>query len=154
MKRNRTESAREYLKEHALTLGRDYIADVFEIKSFLGNLIFNVTITLADMDVQSSALEESKYTYFKNVDGASSLNEAMQVLDQFMLEVQECTAGDGGKRSDPNMKMLLEYMHEHFDQPLGLAEVAKHFHFNPSYLSSYFSSHKRRIQRISEQNSH
>lgn len=143
VKRNRTESAREYLKEHALTLGRDYIADVFEIKSFLGNLIFNVTITLADMDVQSSALEESKYTYFKNVDGASSLNEAMQVLDQFMLEVQECTAGDGGKRSDPNMKMLLEYMHEHFDQPLGLAEVAKHFHFNPSYLSSYFSSHKK-----------
>ncbi|MFS0869779.1 response regulator transcription factor [Paenibacillus xylanilyticus] len=143
VKRNRTEAARDYLREHALTLGRDYIADVFEIKSFLGNLIFNVTITLADMDVQSSALEESKYTYFKNVDGASSLGEVMNVLDQFMLEVQECTAGDGGKRSDPNMKMLLEYMHEHYDQPLGLAEVAKHFHFNPSYLSSYFSSHKK-----------
>lgn len=143
VKRNRTEAAREYLQEHALTLGRDYIADVFEIKSFLGNLIFNVTITLADMDVQSSALEESKYAYFKHVDGASSLTEAMSVLDQFMAEVQECTSGDGARRSDPNMKMLLEYMHEHFDQPLGLAEVAKHFHFNPSYLSSYFSSHKK-----------
>ncbi|PWW39705.1 MULTISPECIES: response regulator transcription factor [Paenibacillus] len=143
VKRNRTEAAREYLQEHALTLGRDYIADVFEIKSFLGNLIFNVTITLADMDVQSAALEESKYAYFKHVDGASSLTEAMSVLDQFMAEVQECTSGEGGRRSDPNMKMLLEYMHEHFDQPLGLAEVAKHFHFNPSYLSSYFSSHKK-----------
>ncbi|KOY13405.1 response regulator transcription factor [Paenibacillus xylanivorans] len=143
VKRNRTEAAREYMQEHALTLGRDYIADVFEIKSFLGNLIFNVTITLADMDVQSSALEESKYAYFKHVDGASSLAEAMKVLDQFMAEVQECTTGEGGRRSDPNMKMLLEYMHEHFDQPLGLAEVAKHFHFNPSYLSSYFSSHKK-----------
>ncbi|MGC5771394.1 response regulator transcription factor [Paenibacillus pabuli] len=143
VKRNRTEAAREYLQEHALTLGRDYIADVFEIKSFLSNLIFNVTITLADMDVQSTALEESKYAYFKHVDGASSLTEAMNVLDQFMAEVQECTTGEGGRRSDPNMKMLLEYMHEHFDQPLGLAEVAKHFHFNPSYLSSYFSSHKK-----------
>lgn len=143
VKRNRTEAAREYLQEHALTLGRDYIADVFEIKSFLGNLIFNVTITLADMDVQSAALEESKYAYFKHVDGSSSLTEAMNVLDQFMAEVQECTSGEGGRRSDPNMKMLLEYMHEHFDQPLGLAEVAKHFHFNPSYLSSYFSSHKK-----------
>lgn len=143
VKRNRVEAAREYLQDHAKTLGRDYIADVFEIKSFLGNLIFNVTITLADMDVQSAGLEESKYTYFKNVDVASSLDEVMTVLDQFMTEVQECTVGAGGKRSDPNMKMLLDYMHEHFDQPLGLAEVAKHFHFNPSYLSSYFSSHKK-----------
>ncbi|PZT55956.1 response regulator transcription factor [Paenibacillus silvae] len=143
VKRNRVESAKEYLRDHAASLGRDYIADVFEIKSFLGNLIFNVTITLADMDVQSSGLEESKYTYFKNVDGASSLNEVMQVLDQFMNEVEECVSGSGGKRSDPNMKMLLDYMHEHYDQPLGLSEVAKHFHFNPSYLSSYFSSHKK-----------
>ncbi|WP_342555413.1 response regulator transcription factor [Paenibacillus sp. FSL R7-0652] len=143
VKRNRVEAAREYLHDHAASLGKDYVADVFEIKSFLGNLIFNVTITLADMDVQSSGLEESKYTYFKNVDSASSLNEVMQVLDQFMNEVQECVTGAGGRRSDPNMKMLLDYMHEHYDQPLGLSEVAKHFHFNPSYLSSYFSSHKK-----------
>lgn len=143
VKRNRVEAAREYLRDHAATLGRDYIADVFEIKSFLGNLIFNVTITLADMDVQSAGLDESKYAYFKNVDSASSLGEVMEVLDQFMTEVQECVSGTAGKRSDPNMKMLLEYMHEHYDQPLGLSEVAKHFHFNPSYLSSYFSSHKK-----------
>lgn len=143
VKRNRTEAAREYLQDHAVTLGRDYIADVFEIKSFLSNLIFNVTITLADMDVQSDVLEERKYAYFKHVDGATTLREAMEVLDQFMVEVQSCTTGDGGRRSDPNMKMLLEYMHEHYNQPLGLAEVAKHFHFNPSYLSSYFSSHKK-----------
>ncbi|KQY83058.1 hypothetical protein ASD24_12275 [Paenibacillus sp. Root52] len=143
IKRNRTEAAREYLQDHAKTLGRDYIADVFGIKSFLGNLIFNVTITLSDMDVQSSTLEESKYTYFKNVDGSTTLREAIDVLDSFMREVQACTSGEGSRRSDPNMKMLLEYMHEHFDRPLGLADVAKHFHFNPSYLSSYFSSHKK-----------
>ncbi|MDP9698557.1 two-component system response regulator YesN [Paenibacillus intestini] len=143
VKRNRVETAREYLHEHAATLGRDYIADVFEIKSFLGNLIFNVTITLADMDVQSAGLEEGKYTYFKNVDGASTLTEVMLVLDQFMTEVQECVSGSGSRRSDPNMTMLLDYMHANYDQPLGLSEVAKHFHFNPSYLSSYFSSHKK-----------
>lgn len=143
VRRNRTEAAREYLKQYAQALGRDYIADVFEIKSFLGNLIFNVTIALADMDVQSSSLDESKYAYFKNVDGASSLNEALDVLEKFMLEVEECLQGGGRKRSDPNMSMLLEYMHQHYDQPLGLADVAKHFHFNPSYLSSYFSSHQK-----------
>ena len=35
----------------------------------------------------------------------------------------------------------MEYMRENYAEPLTLKEVAKHFHFNPSYLSSYFSTH-------------
>ncbi|MGO4372676.1 helix-turn-helix transcriptional regulator, partial [Paenibacillus sp. MCAF20] len=40
-----------------------------------------------------------------------------------------------------NMKRLLDYIDEHYAEPLNLTEMAKHFHFNPSYLSSYFSTH-------------
>ncbi|MNZ83630.1 Arabinose operon regulatory protein [compost metagenome] len=41
------------------------------------------------------------------------------------------------------MMMLLDYVKEHYAEPLSLTEVAKHFHFNPSYLSSYFSTHNK-----------
>lgn len=51
VKWNCIELVREYLKEYVFILGCDYIVDVFEIKFFLGNLIFNVMIIFVDMDV-------------------------------------------------------------------------------------------------------
>ena len=39
--------------------------------------------------------------------------------------------------------MLLEYIEQRYAEPLSLTEIAKHFHFNPSYLSSYFASHNK-----------
>ena len=39
------------------------------------------------------------------------------------------------------MAMLLDYIREHFAEPLSLTELAKHFHFNPSYLSSISAAH-------------
>lgn len=44
---------------------------------------------------------------------------------------------------DVNMKKLMQYISKHYAEPLTLTEVAKHFHFNPSYLSSYFSTHNK-----------
>lgn len=39
------------------------------------------------------------------------------------------------------MQKLLAYIDEHYSEPLRLSSLGEHFHFNPSYLSGYFSAH-------------
>ncbi|WP_175486814.1 helix-turn-helix transcriptional regulator [Sediminibacillus halophilus] len=36
---------------------------------------------------------------------------------------------------------MLDYIDEHYADSLSLGALAEHFHYNPSYLSSYFSAH-------------
>jgi two-component system response regulator YesN len=45
--------------------------------------------------------------------------------------------------SNANMTKLLQYMEEHYAEPLSLTELARHFHFNPSYLSSLFTTYNQ-----------
>src|SRR5690606_29319099 len=33
------------------------------------------------------------------------------------------------------------YIGKHYAEPISLTEMAQHFHFNPSYLSSFFAAH-------------
>lgn len=42
---------------------------------------------------------------------------------------------------NPNISNLLEYIHEHYADPITLTGVARQFHFNASYLSSFFATH-------------
>lgn len=128
---------------------RDYVAQAagnyrqppFELKSFLGNSVFNITIILADLYDQVKELDEMKYTYFKAIDEAQDAAGAVKSLYAFLEEAEKLAAATTSQAGDSNMKKLLEYIDEHYGEPLSLSSLSRHFHFNPSYLSSYFSSH-------------
>ena len=57
--------------------------------------------------------------------------------------MNKCLHSERNQPSNLNMKNLIQYIEDHYADPLTLTEVAKHFHFNPSYLSSYFSTHNK-----------
>lgn len=140
MNRQHFESAFSDLQEYVLAVSGNYKADVFELKSFLSNIIFNIIIMLGQMKHDVRDLEEAKYSYFKSIDESKHIQEAVSLLNKFIgvaVERIERKRSEG----NPNMVMLLDYIREHYAEPLSLTEVAKHFHFNPSYLSSYFTSH-------------
>lgn len=142
-KRGRFQSAFDYLRSHAEELAACYTADVFEFKSFLGNVVFNVTVLLGNMEYDVKELEKNKYRYFKAIEESVSAREAIGRIEEFIAESEACIAEKNSQAGtgNANMKRLLDYIHEHYAEPLSLTEMAKHFHFNPSYLSSYFSSH-------------
>ena len=121
---------------------KDYTADIFEFKSLLGNFIFNVTTTLGKMKFEIGPLEKNKYDFFRAIDEAAYASEAISVVDRFLAEAGAIVEGPR-QQVNPNMASLLEYIHEHYAEPITLAEVARQFHFNASYLSSYFASHNR-----------
>ncbi|MEK3685879.1 response regulator transcription factor [Paenibacillus sp. FSL R10-2736] len=140
LKRQQLEEAFGDLHQHVDALSRQYDGDVFQFKSFLGNIIFNVTNQFSHL----GELEEGKYGLFRAIDEAGSADEAVQVLDHFLARVMELTSSAAlTPGSNANMTKLLQYMEEHYAEPLSLTELARHFHFNPSYLSSLFTTYNQ-----------
>lgn len=143
MNRQQFEEAFQELLRYVQAASNHYQTDVFEFKSFLGNIIFNITIVLGRLELDMKNLEEAKYAYFKSIGEASHVSEAIRLLETFIQETNAVIKTKRSMGGNPNMTMLLDYIHEHYAEPLSLTEIAKHFHFNPSYLSSYFTSHNK-----------
>ncbi|MDO7907725.1 response regulator transcription factor [Paenibacillus sp. JX-17] len=116
--------------------------DVFEFKTFLSNIIFNVSVLLGSMNYDTKMLDENKYKYFRAVDDTQEAGAALALLEDFIADVNIVTGGREGT-VDPALTKLLDYIEEHYADPLSLTEVARHFHFNPSYLSTYFADRNK-----------
>lgn len=141
-KRLQFESAFELLREHVTAMSASYTTDVFEYKSFLSNMIFTITVLAGNMKLNAGELEQAKYAYFNAIDQARDAGEAAAQLFRFLDEALRCFGALSGA-GNAQMKRLLQYIEEHYDKPLSLKELARHFHFNPSYLSSYFTTHNK-----------
>ncbi|MBD3917927.1 response regulator transcription factor [Paenibacillus sp. PR3] len=159
LRRKQFGQALDYLREHVTAMSGDYRMDIFEFKSFLSNIIFNMIVLLGNMDIDVKSLEEHKYAYFKSIEEAKYADDVVDQLNAFIGEAEELI-GAKDQTTNPNMQLLLDYIHTHFTETLTLTEVAKVFHFNPSYLSTFFASHnpegfneylnKIRVEKASE----
>ncbi|MEC0093333.1 response regulator transcription factor [Paenibacillus macquariensis] len=140
LKRKQSDTAFEYLQEHVEVLAGQYKNDVFEFKSFLSNIIFVIITLLDNTKIDTALMEEEKYSYFKKMDESRYARDAVRLLQSFLDKVKLMTTAADHKESN-RLQKLLDYMHEHYADQLTLAELSKYFHFNTSYLSSYFSAH-------------
>lgn len=142
MNKNQFGAAFQSIRDYIAAVSGNYKADVFGFKSFLGNIIFNMTVTLGQKGYDVKDLDEAKYGYFKSIDESQHVGEATGLLDSFIAEASERIESKL-QSGNPNMMMLLDYVRDHYAEPISLTEVAKHFHFNPSYLSSYFTANNK-----------
>ncbi|WP_173915334.1 response regulator transcription factor [Halobacillus sp. Marseille-Q1614] len=129
------------LEEHIELLTHNYTKDIFEFKSWLENIIFNVIVLLGNMKYDVEDLETAKYEYFTDINEAQEAGQAVSRFKDFLESVQKIIKVHDNKNDSPNIQHLLQYIEDHYTEPLSLTTLAEHFHFNPSYLSSYFSSH-------------
>ncbi len=133
-----------YLENHIDYLTGRYNQDSFEFKSFLGNIIFNIIVLLDTMKYETQDLEQKKYSYFSNINEAEDVNKALDLFTGFLEEVRTIMRSrDEASDQSTNLDKILAYIELHYTQPLRLSEIANHFHFNASYLSSYFSTHHK-----------
>lgn len=141
IKRGQAENVFARLKELAAVAAGNYLQTPFEFKSFLGNAVFHVTLAALELHREAKELDGLKYAYFKAIDEARDAAGALQAFHAFLDEVEPLIAARVPLPGDGNMKLLLDYIDEHYGEPLTLSSLSRHFHFNPSYLSSYFSTH-------------
>lgn len=142
IRRLELEEAFRELQEYVDLQKRSYTSDVFEFKSFIGNMIFNVIHLLGSMNYNMKPLDEAKYAFFKTIDEARHVTDIELVIKHFQMQVSEQVfSSSAPSSSNPSMKLLLDYIEQHYMEPISLTGMAEHFHFNPSYLSSYFAAH-------------
>ncbi|OIK14646.1 response regulator transcription factor [Bacillus sp. MUM 13] len=139
-KRRNFDAAFQYLEKHTEALCARYDMDIYEFKAFFGNIIFNISIQLGNMDYDVKDLETVRNEYFRAIEEARTARDTSALLSRFIAEAKSIILS----RQQPDhltIKSIMEYIAEHYAEQLTLKDVANHFHFNPSYLSSYFSSH-------------
>lgn len=139
-KREQFEDALVYLEQHIDQLTTQYMTDELIFKAFLGNVIFNVTILLGNMDYEHKELDKKKYAYIARIDEATIAEDALAQFSAFLLEAKDVIAQKASDQAHPHIQRLLDYIDDHYMDHLSLTEMATHFHFNPSYLSNYFST--------------
>ncbi|OWR29792.1 hypothetical protein CDO73_11900, partial [Saccharibacillus sp. O23] len=143
IKREHFAEAFRDLRLYASRMADDHRCAPVGLKSFLGNIIFNLITLLGNMDYDAADLDEAKYGFFRDIEEASDARTAILLLERFLRLAEDKIAEHEGQSGDPNMKKLLAYIEEHYAEPLSLTGLGRHFHFNPSYLSSYFATHNK-----------
>ncbi|RCW73222.1 response regulator transcription factor [Saliterribacillus persicus] len=139
-KRKQFQDAFIYVNKNIGILSNQHDTEVFEFKSWLENIMFNIIVLLGNMGYEMEELESEKYTLFSDINDAFDVGEAIAIIDAF-LEKVETMLLPFNKETTTKIQLLLDYIEEHYDNHLSLQTLADHFHFNPSYLSSYFSKH-------------
>lgn len=114
---------------------------MFEFKSFLCHSMFQIIGMLLHFHYEARALDESKYEFFRSIHEARHIGETEIRLEQFLQAATECVTKNRG--GVPAIQKILLYIDEHYSRQLTLTEVARQFHFNPSYLSNYFALHNK-----------
>ncbi|UQZ35525.1 DNA-binding response regulator [Paenibacillus sp. PK3_47] len=110
-------------------------------KSFLCHSMFQIIGMLLHYHYEARSLDDSKYEYFRSIHEARHIGETEARLEQFLQDATECVMKNRG--GTPALTKILQYIDEHYSRQLTLTEVAKEFHFNPSYLSNYFALHNK-----------
>jgi two-component system response regulator YesN len=141
MKREHFDTAFQDLRSYVAAMSGNYASTAFEFKSLLGNIVFNITILLGNQGYDMKELDAAKYSYFKAIHDAAHVHEAVRLLETFLEEANTQIVAKTQQGSSAGMKKLLEYIKEHHAETLNLTTLGQYFHFNPSYLSSYFTAH-------------
>ncbi len=143
LRREHFDSAFDYLQHHASALATDYTMEVSEFRTFFGNIIFNIIVLLGNMEYDVKKLSQMKSAYISSIDKAGTAAEVVGTLELFVRVTKRTIheTQSQQRQGASKIKQLMDYIAEHYAEPLSLGEMAKRFHFSPSYLSSYFATH-------------
>ncbi|MBO0993733.1 response regulator transcription factor [Bacillus sp. SD088] len=129
------------LNQYTQYISGKYTMTENDFKATLGNIIFNITIVLEGLKFDINKMQQDQYQYFALLNEAHDVEHAISYFSSFLEEVHHLLASQMNENNQSNMPQLLSYIDQHYTEPISLSDLADHFHFNPSYLSTYFSQH-------------
>lgn len=137
--RRQSEEAFAYIETYTKKLKQQYTEDEFTFKSSLGNIVFNIVILLGNMGYDHKRLDSEKYQYIAKIEEGKSATSTVEIMTQFLQEAKAIVERVEEKSNHSKMQKLLNYIDRNYAEPLTLSEMGEKFHYNPSYLSKYFS---------------
>lgn len=140
-KRQEFNLALVYLEAYIAESAVQYTKNESEFKWEIESLIFNITILLENLDFEND-LHEEKYTFFDLINEAQNVDEVIHHFKNFLQKVKSEIANRQENPEQENLKKIIDYIEAHYQETITLTELANRFHFNASYLSTYFSTHQ------------
>ncbi|OOM75660.1 putative response regulatory protein [Clostridium puniceum] len=113
----------------------------FELKTLIQNSFYNVISSLEYLNFDSSILNSLKQDCFHKIDSIKYAEDLVVAYELLLTRINEIIDKYENKINSHMINKIIQYIHDHYDEQLTLAEVSKLFNFNYSYLSAYFSSH-------------
>ncbi|WP_291652581.1 response regulator [Clostridium sp.] len=111
--------------------------DEYKLKNLVKNLLYNVVVSLEPYDIETDELRQS---YFKKIDSTAYSQDFLEEINNIILELKDIISKKINVEEE-RVKEILEYINEHYDEPLELSDISKAFNFNYYYLSFYFNTH-------------
>lgn len=107
-------------------------------KQAVNLLLCNLSLCLTGLELDSALLGRINHEigfYLKNLDSFSRDQDAMSAwLNGLYHEI----SSTDNQPDNILVKQIKTFIYQNFDKPLGLTEIADHFHRNPSYISRLF----------------
>lgn len=131
-----------------------------EIKSFIQSTLYQVFTVFGELPVNNTSLENLKRGYLTTIEQAKTADDLIDLVCVIVEDYLQIEAKYRPTAQSDTIVKIIDYINEHYAEPLSLGELAERFAFNYNYLSTYFSSHsaegfseylnRLRIQHASE----
>lgn len=134
------DNSMKYLSSYIKNLKATFFLDSLDVKSLCNNAIYTTISILDTMNYDVSKLKYTKTDYFSLIDNTTCIDEVINVINSFCLEIQSIQS----IQEEPRFHFIdkiLDYIENNYNEQLSLKMLAEKFHFNYYYLSSYFSTH-------------
>lgn len=113
----------------------------FELKTLIQNSFYNVISSLEYLNFDFNILNTLKQECFNKIDSIKYSEDLIVAYNSIINNISELIEKHENKINSHMINKIIQYIHDHYDEQLTLADVSKLFNFNYSYLSAYFSSH-------------
>ncbi|MCL1950814.1 MAG: response regulator [Turicibacter sp.] len=132
-------------KVHALeslkAISREGAIKPEEFRRLLSSIIFSASLALRNQASAAYNVNREKLKFIKQVNQIESALEGCAIIKEFLGDVERHFGTCQEEKEVENIHLIVDYIKKNYEKPVSLKNVADYFHFNPSYLSSYFSSH-------------
>lgn len=136
---------------HAFEMLTDYIKNAitnksiaeFELKTLLQNSFYNIIYNFEYLNFDSVALNDLKHNCFDKINNSKYAEDLIANYESLINYFNEIIDTSQNKINSHIVNKITQYVYEHYDEQLTLADVSKLFNFNYYYLSSYFSSYNK-----------
>lgn len=129
------------LNEYILTAVDTKALTEFELKTLIQNSFYNVISSLEYLNFDFTILNTLKQECFNKIDSIKYSEDLILTYKSIISNISELIDKHENKINSHMINKIIQYIHDHYDEQLTLADVSKLFNFNYSYLSAYFSSH-------------
>lgn len=135
--------ALDYLENYVITVLSQWSMDEMELKLLVQNSWYQIISALEEQGLNADNLSYLKRDCLVKIYGCSYAEDFKDVFLIIQKDLLAIVEKYEVETRGSTIKNILNYIDNHYNEQLTLASLAKKFHFNYTYLSSYFNLHHK-----------